>query len=55
MLTNSEQPTLFQRFIHWREAQISEKQFVLFLSFLVGIFTATAALVLNTNAIDQSV
>lgn len=37
----------FQRFIVWRERHITEKQFVLILSFLVGIFTALAAYVLK--------
>ena len=36
-----------QRFIIWREDHISEKQFILILSFLVGIFTAFAALLLK--------
>lgn len=36
-----------QQFIIWRENHISEKQFILILSFLVGIFTALAALLLK--------
>ena len=36
-----------QRFIIWREKNIKEKQFILILSFLVGIFTAFAALILK--------
>ena len=36
-----------QRFVIWRENHISEKQFILILSFLVGIFTALAALLLK--------
>ena len=36
-----------QRFILWREKNIKEKQFILMLSFLVGIFTAFAALILK--------
>ena len=32
-----------QRFILWREKKIKEKQFILILSFLAGIFTALAA------------
>ncbi len=36
-----------QNFIIWREKNIKEKQFILFLSFLVGIFTALAALLLK--------
>lgn len=42
-----EKLSLFQRFIVWRERHITEKQFVLILSFLVGIFTALAAYVLK--------
>ncbi|MDE5709914.1 MAG: chloride channel protein, partial [Bacteroides sp.] len=34
-------------FILWREKKIKEKQFILILSFLVGIFTALAALILK--------
>lgn len=39
--------SLLQRFIVWREKHITEKQFILILSFLVGIFTALAAYVLK--------
>lgn len=39
--------TLLELFIAWREKNISEKKFVLILSFLVGIGTAMAALVLK--------
>ena len=42
-----EKITLIQRFIRWRENNIKEKQFILILSFLVGIFTAFAALILK--------
>ena len=38
---------LFQRFLLWRERHIPEKRFILVLSFLVGIFTAIAALILK--------
>ena len=38
---------LFQRFITWRERHVPEKRFVLILSFLVGICTAIAALILK--------
>ncbi len=38
---------LLQRFIIWREKNIKEKRFILVLSFLVGIFTALAALILK--------
>jgi CIC family chloride channel protein len=42
-----EKVSLMQRFIAWREANIKEKQFILILSFLVGVFTAVAALLLK--------
>ena len=42
-----EKRTLFQRFSVWREAHVSEKQYILCLSFLVGILTALAALLLK--------
>lgn len=42
-----EKESLLQRCIKWREANIKEKQFILILSFLVGIFTALAALILK--------
>lgn len=38
---------LFQKFCLWREKHIPVKHFVLILSFLVGIFTAFAALILK--------
>ena len=38
---------MFQRFLLWREKNIKEKQFILILSFLVGIFTAITALILK--------
>lgn len=42
-----ENKSLYQRIIIWRENQISEKQFILILSFVVGILTAFAALILK--------
>lgn len=36
-----------QRFLAWRERNVKEKRFILVLSFLVGIFTALAALLLK--------
>ncbi len=42
-----EKTGLFQRFLLWREKKIKEKQFILILSFLVGIFTALAAFILK--------
>lgn len=36
-----------QRFLAWREKNVKEKHFILVLSFLVGIFTALAALLLK--------
>lgn len=38
---------LWQRFIIWRESHIKQKNFILILSFMVGIFTAMAALLLK--------
>lgn len=38
---------LLQYIIEWREKHINEKRFILFLSFVCGIFTALAALVLK--------
>lgn len=43
-MKREERQSLLQRCIKWREANIKEKQFILILSFLVGIFTAIAAL-----------
>ena len=42
-----EKISLLQRFIIWREKNVKEKRFILVLSFLVGIFTAFAALILK--------
>ena len=42
-----EKISLFQRLLLWRERNIKEKQFILILSFLVGICTALAALLLK--------
>ena len=42
-----EKRSLFQRFLLWSEKNIKEKQFILILSFLVGIFTAITALILK--------
>ena len=36
-----------QRFLSWREKNVKEKRFILVLSFLVGVFTALAALLLK--------
>ena len=43
-----EKISLFQRLLIWREKNIKEKQFILILSFLVGISTALAALLLKS-------
>src|SRR3712207_2953402 len=43
-----EKVSLVQRLIKWREENIKEKKFILILSFLVGIFSAIAALFLKT-------
>ena len=40
----------FYDFLAWREKRIKEKQFVVFLSFLVGIFTAIMAYILKQSA-----
>ena len=40
--------TRLERFIQWREKNIPEKRFILLLSFVVGIGTALAALILKT-------
>ena len=42
-----EKESWLQRFIIWRENNIKEKHFILVLSFLVGIGTAIAAIVLK--------
>ena len=42
-----EKKSLMQRFLLWREDNISEKKFILIISFLVGILTACAALILK--------
>lgn len=44
---SSNKKNWLNRFIIWREKNIKEKQFILVLSFLVGIFTAFAALILK--------
>lgn len=43
----SEKNSLFQRFLLWRESKISEKQFILIISFMVGILCALAAYILK--------
>ena len=47
MTTTTTRISLLQRFILWREAHISERIFVLILSFIIGILTALAAFVLK--------
>lgn len=42
-----EKKNLFQKFIGWREEHISEKHFILIISFLVGVLTAFAAWILK--------
>ncbi|RGN50472.1 CBS domain-containing protein [Bacteroides sp. AF16-49] len=46
-MMQDEKPSLMQRLILWREKNISEKHFILMLSFFVGILTALAALILK--------
>ena len=38
----------FYRFLLWRDKHIKEKHFILIVSFLVGICTATAAIILKS-------
>ncbi len=47
MEVTEEKLNLLQSFIRWRDEHVSEKQFILLLSFVVGILTALAALVLK--------
>lgn len=47
-MKKEEKKSLLQRFIVWREKNVKEKHFVLILSFVVGICTALAALILKT-------
>lgn len=47
MNASEDNDSALQRFIRWREKHITDKQFVLFLSLLVGVFTALAAYVLK--------
>lgn len=46
-MTTEENKGWLHRFIIWREKNVKEKRFVLILSFLVGVFTALAALILK--------
>jgi len=43
----TEKISLLQQFIFWREKHIKESQFILFLSFVVGVCTACAAIILK--------
>ena len=47
MKVSDENNSWLQRLLCWREKHIRDKQFILILSFLVGIFTALAAYVLK--------
>lgn len=47
MKISQEKYSWLQRFIDWRVKHIKDRQFILILSFLVGIFTALAAYVLK--------
>ena len=47
----AQKENLFYRFLLWREKKIQEKHFILIISFLVGLCTATAAIILK-NLID---
>ena len=44
---SGEKEPLMHRFLKWRQEHLSERQFILILSFLVGICTAIAALLLK--------
>jgi CIC family chloride channel protein len=45
--TSSDKPSLLARFIAWREQHVKERHFVLFLSLMVGVFTALAGTLLK--------
>ena len=47
MKTTDDKNNILQNLLTWREKHIKDKQFVLILSFLVGIFTALAAYILK--------
>ena len=48
-MKTKEKFSFLQSFLKWREKHITDKQFILILSFLVGIFTALAAFVLLSD------
>ena len=48
--TAKRQYTIFERLFLWRRMKFSEHKFILLLSFIVGIFTALAGLVLKRTA-----
>ena len=48
MTAETENPTFLQRLQQWREQHITDKQFTLLLSFVVGFLAAVAAYVLHT-------
>ena len=41
--------TLFEKIIIWRGRRINERQFILILSFMVGIFSGLAAIILKNT------
>lgn len=47
MERKANEKSLLDRFIEWREKHISQRQFILFLSFIVGIISSLAAFVLK--------
>ena len=47
-IVSGDKPTMFARFLEWREQHISQRMFVLMLALLVGFFSAVAALVLHS-------
>lgn len=44
---NAKEKNLLERFIEWREKHISQRQFILLLSFIVGVISSLAAFVLK--------
>jgi CIC family chloride channel protein len=47
-MRDKETESLLNRFVIWRQQHISERQFVLILSLIVGVLTAFAAILLKS-------
>lgn len=47
-MNQKSQQSTFERFIQWREKHVTQRQFVLVLSFLVGLFGSLAAFILHS-------